>query len=88
MITVITTAGFGVVPGADGEVEDVVRRLAWEKAHPGGTIGREKEDQLGYTARWPGGEVAAAAYASLGVLMGRLDQAEPQGRCPVHKEPS
>lgn len=83
-----TTAGLGVVPGGDGDVDDVVRRQAWEQAHPGGTIGKNVPGQPGYIARWPDGSVAASAYASLGTLMTRLDQAEDAGRCPVHGEPS
>ena len=85
MTGLFTTAGLGAIPGASGDVDDVVRRQAWEEAHPGGTIARERPDQLGYVARWPGGAVAATAYASLGVLMGRLDQTETEGRCPVHR---
>ena len=79
-----TTEGLGIVPGGDGDVDDVVRREAWEQAHPGGTIAREMPDGLGYTARWPDGSLAASAYASLGVLMTKLDQAEARSRCPVH----
>jgi hypothetical protein len=80
-----TTAGLGVIPGTGGDVDAVVRSQAWEEAHPGGTAGRDEHGQLGYTARWPGGQVAATAYGSLGALMDRLDQAEGEGRCPVHK---
>jgi hypothetical protein len=86
--TPFTTEGLGLITGGDGDVDDVVRNLAWEAAHPGGTAGREQATQLGYTARWPDQSVAATAYASLGVLMGRLDQAEAEGRCPVHGAPS
>lgn len=83
-----TTDGLGVVPDGDGDVDHVVRKEAWERAHPGGTIGREFPDQLSYTARWPDGTVAARAYASLGSLIVKLDRAEEQGRCPVHRETS
>ena len=83
-----TTAGLGAIPGADGDVDDVIRRQAWEQAHPGATISREGPAGPGYTARWPDGTEAATAYAGLGVLMTRLDQAENQGRCPVHGTPS
>ena len=80
-----TTGGLGVVPGGGGYADNVVRKQAWEHAHPGGTIGREHPGQPGYTARWPDGTVAASAYASLGSLMARLDRAETEGRCPVHR---
>ena len=84
MTGLFTTASLGVIPDAGGDVDAVLRRQAWEEAHPGGTIARERPDQLVYTARWPDGSVAATAYASLSVLMGRLDQAEDECRCPVH----
>ncbi len=87
-MTSFSTAGLGVIPGAGGDVDDMVRKLAWEREHDGGTIGREASDQLGYTARWPDGGVAATAYASLGILMGKLDRIEDEGRCPVHGDPS
>ncbi|MGH3250847.1 MAG: hypothetical protein ACRDOI_32215 [Trebonia sp.] len=48
-------------------------------------VGREDSNQLGYIARWSGGDVAATAYGSLGALMDQLDEAEAEGRCPVHK---
>lgn len=79
-----TTAGLGIVPDAGGDVDQVVRREAWERSHPGGTIGHEVPGEPGYTARWPDGAVAATAFASLAALMVKLDQAEAEGRCPVH----
>lgn len=82
-----TTAGLGVIPGTGGDVDDVVRRNAWLREHDGGTIAREKPDQLSYTARWPDGTVAATAYASLGHLMANLDRIELHGRCPAHGTP-
>lgn len=83
-----TTDGLGVVPGGDGDVDYVIRREAWEQAHPGGTIGRESPDGPGYIACWPDGAAAARSYASLGSLIAKLDRAEDEGRCPVHGEPS
>jgi len=83
-----TTDGLGLIPGADGDVDYVIRREAWEQAHPGGTIGKESPDGPGYIACWPDGAAAARSYASLGSLMTKLDRAEAEGRCPVHGEPS
>jgi hypothetical protein len=83
-----TTAGLGVIPCTGGDVDDMVRREAWLKAHKGGRIGREASDQLVYTARWPDGTVAATAYADLGLLMNKLDRIEDNGGCPVHRGPS
>lgn len=85
MRTPFTTEGLGVISGGDGDVDNVIRMQAWERAHPGRTISREDAGQPGYTARWPDGTLAATTYASLGVLMGRLDQAEAEGCCPVHR---
>jgi hypothetical protein len=81
-----TTAGLGVIPGTAGDVDDVVRQLAWEEAH-GGRIGLDDPRVLVYTARWADGSVAATACGPLGDLMGQLDQIEADGRCPVHGEP-
>jgi hypothetical protein len=78
------TAGISIVPGSGAAPDPVARKQAWEEAHPGGTIGRNHPGQLGYTACWPGGSVAATSYASLSVLMYRLDMAEADGKCPVH----
>jgi hypothetical protein len=82
------TAGLGVVPRSGGDVDDMVGREAWLKAHKGGTVGREASDQLRYTARWPGGAVAATAYADLGLVMNKLDRIEDESGCPVHGAPS
>lgn len=87
-MSTFTTAGLGVIPGTGGDVDDVVRKLAWQKAHPGATAGCDAAGLLSYTACWAGGKVAATAYGSLGALMGKLDQAEAEGRCPVHRAAS
>ncbi len=78
-----TTAGLGVIPGTEGDVDNVVRAEAWKQAH-GGTIGAEQADRFTYTARWADSSVAATARDDLGALMRELDQAEADGRCPVH----
>lgn len=88
MTGTFTTAGLGLVPGGDGDVDYVVRKEAWERAHPGGTIAREVPGQPGLAARWPDRSLAASAYASLGSLIAKLDRAEEEGRCPVHGDPS
>jgi hypothetical protein len=79
-----TTAGLGIVPGGDGDVDYVVPRQAWLNAHEGGTIAREDSSCPGWTARWPDGTVAATAFAGLGHLMAGLNRAEDARRCPVH----
>lgn len=84
-MSTFTTAGLGIIPGTDGDVDAVVRSQAWQEAHPGGTAGQNEPSQLGYTAQWADGEVAATAYGSLGALMDRLDQVEADGSCPVHR---
>jgi hypothetical protein len=81
-----TTAGLGVIPGTAGDVDNVVRQLAWEREHEGGKIRLDDPRVLVYTARWPDGSPAASAYGSLGDLMGELDLVEAEGRCPVHGE--
>jgi hypothetical protein len=80
-----TTAGLGVIPGTAGDVDDVVRQLAWEQAH-GGMIKMGDPKVFLYTARWADGSVAGSARRPLGDLMGELDQVEAGGRCPVHGE--
>lgn len=84
-VSAFTTAGLGVIPGTDGDVDDVVRRLAWEQAH-GGMIKLDDPRVLVYTARWRDGTVAGSAPGPLGHLMAGLDQVEAEGRCPVHGE--
>lgn len=88
MSTQFTTAGLGVIPGAGGDVDDVVRKLAWEQAHPGGKIGPQDPGGPVCAAWWPDGSLADTAYASLGALMDKLDHAEADGRCPVHAQQS
>jgi hypothetical protein len=83
-----TTAGLGVIPHTKGDAGNVVRRQAWEDAHTGGAITHEGPGQLGYTACWPGGEIAAAGYSRLGALMDELDRAEASGLCPLHADRS
>jgi hypothetical protein len=83
-----TTAGLGVIPGTDGDVDHVIRRQAWEREHEGGSVSREESAQLVYAARWPDGSLAATAYGKLGDLMDKLDLAEEEHRCPVHGSPS
>jgi hypothetical protein len=82
-VTAFTTAGLGIIPGTDGDVDDVVRQLAWEEAH-GGKIGLDDPRVLVYAARYADGSLAASAYGSLGELMNALDHLEADGRCPVH----
>jgi hypothetical protein len=83
-VSAFSTAGLGVIPGTAGDVDDVVRQLAWEQAH-GGKIGLDNPHVLIYTARRADGSVAGSAYGSLGDLMGQLDLMEAEGRCPVHE---
>jgi len=86
-MSAFTTAGLGVIPGTAGDVDEVVRKLAWEQAH-GGKIGLDNPRVLVYTARYADGSVAGRAHGALGDLMGQLDQLEADGRCPVaHAEP-
>jgi hypothetical protein len=82
-VTAFTTAGLGIIPGTDGDVDDVVRQLAWEGAHCG-KIGLDDPGVLVYAARWADGSLAESAYGNLGDLMGKLDRIEADGRCPVH----
>ena len=84
-MSAFTTAGLGVI-AETGDVDHVVRQLAWEEAH-GGKIGLDDPRVLIYTARWEDGSVADTAYGCLGDLMGKLDQLEAEGRCPVHGAP-
>jgi hypothetical protein len=79
-----TTAHLGVIPGCGGDVDQVVRKLAWEHEHEGGKIGPEDSACLVYEARHADGSLAASAYGSLGALMGQLDRLEDRGACPVH----
>jgi hypothetical protein len=83
-VSAFTTAGLGVIPGTDGDVDDVVRREAWEQAHPGAKAAREPGNHLTYVARWADGSLAASAYGRLGALMDKLDRIEDEGTCPVH----
>lgn len=86
-----TTAHLGVIPGCGGDVDQVVRKLAWEREHEGGKVGPDETAGCPvYEARWADGSLAASAYGSLGALMGQLDRLEDRGACPVHfpAEPS
>jgi len=85
-VTGFSTAGLGVIRGTGGDVDQVVRKTAWEKAHEGGVIGQDP-GSLVYAARHADGSLAASAYGDLGALMGKLDQVEAEGRCPVHPPP-
>jgi hypothetical protein len=82
-VSVFTTAGLGVIPGTGGDVDDVVRKLAWEQAH-GGAITLADPLVFLYEARWADGSAAGSARGRLGDLMAALDQVEAGGRCPVH----
>jgi hypothetical protein len=83
-----TTAGLGLIPGTGGDRDNVVRRQAWEDAHPGAQAGQENPGQLVYAARWADGSLAASTYGSLGALMDLLDKIEDDSGCPVHGQPS
>jgi hypothetical protein len=72
------------MPGTNGDVDHVVRRQAWEQAHPDCTAGIGDRARFIYTARWADGSLAATANGSLGLLMNELDRIEADGRCPVH----
>lgn len=82
-MTGFSTAGLGVIRGTGGDVDQVVRKTAWEKAHEGGVIGQDP-GSLVYAARHADGSLAASASGGLGALMDRLDRLEADGRCPVH----
>jgi hypothetical protein len=82
-----TTDGLGVIPRTGGDVDNVVRKLAWEDAHPGGAIILDDPRIFLYAARWPDGTRGASAVGRLGDLMGKLDRIEAGGRCPVHGKP-
>jgi hypothetical protein len=81
-----TTRGLGVIPGTGGDVDDVVRREAWEQAHPGAKAGRRAGNHFTFEALWADGSFAASAYGGLGALMNKLDRIEDAGTCPVHGE--
>ena len=83
-MSAFTTAGLGVI-AETGDVDHVVRQLAWEEAH-GGKIGLDDPAVLLYAARHADGSLAESAYRDLGALMGKLDRIEAEGRCPVHGE--
>ena len=73
----------GVRDGSSPAADVVDRKHEWLASHPGGVIGRPRADQLIYAATVRGVEIARA-YAGLAKLMDLIDQAEAEGRCPLH----
>lgn len=83
-----STAGIGLIPGTDGDVDQVVRKEAWEKAH-GGEIRLNDHAWTPLLDGWPFpfAEGTGPSFLRLEGALARLDEAERQGRCPVHGNP-
>ena len=70
--------------GWDGYYDSVLRRKAWEAAHGGGS-GFRKDGCL-WQWLWDDEPFTVGGVQSweLGMLLNVLDQAEAEGRCPMH----